>query len=130
MTKLIRTKEAGPIIPFCKMIKKKLGNDTGRFGHFHLGVYEYGSENELGLDFHGIYQMRACKEGQVPVKMRFRVSNRKTITSAYIASQNKFAGAIPAWRALTDEQRAVYNIRAKKKLMYGYNLFIREYMKT
>ena len=128
MTKLIRTKDAPPIIPFCKRITKKLGNDTGRFGLFHFGAFEYGSENEIGLDFHGVYQMRHCIEGYIPVKTRFRVTNRKTLTPAIIASQNKFAGAPAAWRALTDSQRVVYNTRAKRKLMYGYNLFIREYM--
>ncbi|MFA5360330.1 MAG: hypothetical protein WC349_05275 [Patescibacteria group bacterium] len=128
MTKLIRTKDAPPMIPFVSRICKKLGNDTGRFGLFHIGNYEYGSENEIGFDFHGVYKMQHCKEGYIPVKTKFRVTNKKTITPAYIASQNKFAGAIPAWRALTAEQKAVYNNRAKRKLMYGYNLFIKEYM--
>lgn len=128
MTKLIRTKDAPPIIPFCKMIKKKLGSDTGRFGLLHFGVYEYGAENEIGLDFHGVYAMCNCVEGKIPVKYRFRKTDEKTITAAYIASQNKLASAVLAWQNLTIEQKSVYNIRAKTKKMYGYNIFIKEFI--
>jgi len=39
-----------------------------------------------------------------------------------------FADAVAGWEALTPEQKAVYNQRAKYKKMAGRNLFIREYL--
>lgn len=130
MTKLIRTKDSPPIIPFVGRITKKLGNDTGRIGTFHAGNYQYGSDNEIGFDLHGVYQTRKCIEGKIPVKMRFRKNYKRTYTPALIAHFAKFKSGSIAWKALTDEQRAVYNEKAKIKKVYGYNLFIKEFMKS
>ena len=70
MTKLLRYKGAPPAIPYVKTITKKLGRDSGRFGLVPYGDYEFGAENSIGFDFHGVYQMRNCVEGRIPVKMR------------------------------------------------------------
>ena len=43
------------------------------------------------------------------------------------ANRTKFANAMTAWGALTDEEKGVYNTRAKKRNMFGWGLFIREY---
>ncbi len=41
--------------------------------------------------------------------------------------QNYFFGvASDAWRELTQEQKEVYNLRAKGLVMTGYNLYIQE----
>ena len=41
-----------------------------------------------------------------------------------------FADAVTAWQALTNEQKVVYNKKAIGKRMSGYNLFLREYLKS
>lgn len=128
MTKLLRVKGAAPQVPFIKTIRNRLHRDTGRFGLFHYGNYEYGAENEIGRDLDGVYQMRNCQEGYIPVKMRFQKTREETPTDARVANWNKFANAVSAWQALTDEQKAVYNERAKGTNKTGNNIFISEYM--
>jgi len=128
MTILLRYKGAPKTVPRTSTIRNRLGKDTGRFGLFHYGNYEFGSENEIGRDFDGVYQMRHCIEGILPVKMRFQVTREEALSAPRVANWNKFKAAETAWHALTDEQRAVYNIRAKGTTRTGNNLFIREYM--
>jgi len=128
MTKLIRVKGGAPMVPFTKEIRKRLGKDTGRMGLFHYGIYEYGAENEIGRDLDGVYQMRNSIEGRTAVKMRFQKTREETPTEARVAVWNKFANAMSAWQALTDEQKVVYNERAKGIKKTGANIFISEYM--
>jgi len=128
MTKLLRVKGAGPFIPFDSTIRYRLYHDTGRFGLFHYGNYEYGAENEIGFDWHGVYQMRHCQEGKIPVKMRFQETREETPTPARVANWSLFAAAVAAWQALTEEEKAVYNLKAKGTSRTGNNLFIRDCM--
>jgi len=128
MTKLLRVKGAAPMVPFIKTIRNRLYKDTGRFGLPHFGNYEFGAENEIGRDLDGVYQMRHCKEGYIPVKMRFQKTREETPTEARVANWNKYAAGIAAWQALTDEQKAVYNERAKGTNKTGNNIYISEYM--
>ena len=128
MTKLIRTKDTPPFITHTSTIRKRLGKDTGRFGLMHFGIYEYGAQNEIGLAHTGVYQMRKCSEGIIPVKMRFQITREETPTAPRVANWTKFATGVAAWQALTTEQKSVYNERAKSLLMFGFNLFMREYM--
>jgi hypothetical protein len=128
MTKLLRYKGAPPAVPFIKEIRNRLGKDTGRFGLFEFGNYEFGSINAIGRDLDGVYQMRRCSEGKIPVKMRFQETREETATPARVANWSKFASAVASWQALTDEQKAVYNERAKGTSKTGNNIFISEYM--
>lgn len=128
MTKLLRIKGAQPAVPFIKTIRNKLNRDTGRYGLFNYGNYEYGAENEIGRDMDGVYQMRNCEEGYIPVKMRFQKTREETPTDARVAVWAKFANAVSGWLALTDEQKAVYNERAKGTNKCGMNIYISEYM--
>lgn len=86
-----------------------------------------GGPDPLGVD--GIYQMRMTKRGKVPVKMKFY---QQTVPygAAQLATQAKFAAAMAAWVALTTEQKASYTERAKKRQMFGWGLFIREYYQS
>jgi hypothetical protein len=78
------------------------------------------------LNIRGIYQMRMTKRGKRPIKMKFYVpTNPQTVPQE--ANRTKFAAAMAAWMALTTEQKNVYNARAKKRNMFGWGLFIREY---
>lgn len=51
-------------------------------------------------------------------------------TEAQQANRQKYANGVSAWQGLTDEQKDVYNEKAKGKRMSGYNLFLSEYLKS
>ncbi len=99
-------------------------------GDFFLG---YGVSGRIGregesdpLNVNGIWQMRKTKRGKRPIKMKFyRPTNPQT--EAQQANRAKFAAAMAAWQALSSGDKAVYNARAKKRQMFGWGLFIREY---
>jgi hypothetical protein len=40
----------------------------------------------------------------------------------------KYADAVASWKVLTDEQKAEYNYRARHYNLYGYHLYIKDYM--
>lgn len=82
------------------------------------------SPDPLGVN--GIYQMRMTKRGKVPVKMKFYTPTNPE-TPAQQANRTKFANAMSAWQSLSSGDKAVYNARAKKRQMFGWGLFIREY---
>lgn len=128
MTKLLLTKDSPPWMQLLQGARKKIGWDSGRFGLFTYGNYEFGAENEIGLDAHGVYQTRSCAEGQITVKMRFQLTREEVATPARVANWEKYAAALGAWADLTQEQKNVYNERAKELPMNGRNLFVKEYM--
>ena len=96
----------------------------------------FGLSKKLGKKFwpnrqryFGVWQMRMTKKGKVPILMKFyEPSNPQTIPQQ--ANRNKFATAMSLWSNLTPTQKQVYNERAKKKNIYGSNLFVREYYQS
>ena len=78
------------------------------------------------LNVNGIYQNRMTKKGKVPIKMKFYTPTNPQ-TAPQQANRQKFTDAMTAWGNLTNEQKEVYNVRAKKRQMFGWGLFIREY---
>lgn len=78
------------------------------------------------LNVKGIYQMRMTKRGKIPIKMRFYTPTNPQ-TEAQQANRQKFADAMSAWQSLTPSEKDAYNERARKRQMFGRNLFIREY---
>jgi len=75
----------------------------------------------------GIYRVRSGTEGIYCEKMDFyEPTNPQTVEQQ--ANRQKFSTAVAGWQALTEEQQASYNIRAKYKNYSGYNLYIREHM--
>ncbi len=118
------------------LLKFSLGNFAGfnrQTEDFFLGFNLSGKLGKANvpdlLGVHGIYQMRMTKRGKVPVKMKFYTpTNPRTVPQQ--ANRTKFATAMAAWMALTPADKAVYNARAKKRNMFGWGLFIREYYST
>jgi len=82
------------------------------------------SPDPLGLN--GIYQMRMTKRGKQPVRMKFYTPTNPQ-TEPQQANRAKFTTAVGLWMALTSEQKQAYTIRAKRRNMFGWGLFIREY---
>jgi len=75
----------------------------------------------------GIYQMRSCHEGKIPIRMKFYAPPE---TPARIANPRRAicADGVSAWKLLTDEQKAEYDKRAIGRHYGGYHLFMREYL--
>lgn len=74
----------------------------------------------------GIYQIRHTLKGPRVIRMKFYTpTNPQTVPQQ--ANRTKFANAMAAWQSLTEEEKGVYRKRAKKRSMFGWGLFIREY---
>ena len=78
-------------------------------------------------DVLGIYQIRHYKKYTRVVKEKFYNPGPPT-HQGQLDAQDKFRAGVLAWQALTESQKQVYNDRTKRKEMYGFNLFLREYM--
>lgn len=78
---------------------------------------------------YGIYQMRMTKTGKRPIRMKFYTQTNPQ-TEPQQANRAKFASAMSAWGSLTTEQKTAYNVRAKRRNMFGWGLFIREYYQS
>lgn len=78
------------------------------------------------LDVFGIYQRRHTRKGRKVGRMAF-YPYVITHTGPQEANRAKFAAAQAAWMALTADEKSVYTKRAKKRGMFGWGLFIREY---
>jgi len=115
------------------LLKFGLGNFAGTESpkkEFFLGIGLSGKLGKPGavdlLGVHGIYQMRMTKRGKRPIKMKFYGPTNPR-SPAQQANRQKFADAQAAWMALTPAQKLVYTTRAKRRSMFGWGLFIREY---
>lgn len=75
----------------------------------------------------GIYRRRPGPKGVTLVKMGFYDPGPPTHPGQILA-QEKFAAGVLAWQGLTQEQKNQYNENAKHLEMYGFNLFLREWM--
>ena len=75
----------------------------------------------------GIYQMRKCHEGKIPIQINFYLYVI-THTPGQQTRREKFVAAVAEWQGLTEEQKNVYREKAKRKNFSGYNLYLREYM--
>ena len=78
-------------------------------------------------NMYGIYRVRHRWGKVIQEKLPFYTPTNPQ-TEAQQANRQKFTDGKTAWNALTDEQRAVYNQRAKYKNCYGYNIFMSEYL--
>ncbi len=98
---------------------------ASEYGARIYGDFLYGETKNLW----GIYQRRH-ERGKVNYnRLKFYIpSNPRTVPQQ--ANRTKFTNGMTAWSNLTDEQKAVYNERAKVKKVYGVNLFLREYLNS
>jgi len=79
------------------------------------------------IDFAGIYR-RDNVTGKVIHYREAYYIPKNPRTEKQQAQRAKYAAGIIVWQSLTEEQKAVYNERAKRKKISGYNLFIKEYL--
>lgn len=116
------------MVPFIKTIKEAIYKDTGRFGLFCFGDYDFGEFHARGRELDGVYQMRHCHDGIIPVKMRFAKEYKNYAVGNRAIGRNKFAAGMAAWKALTDEEKKVYNDIAIKYRKNGRSIFMKKYM--
>jgi hypothetical protein len=108
--------------PIGVRVKKKLGVPL-EYGDRWYGKFQYGYFTPLW----GIYQMRKRERGSIIVREKFyQPANQNQ--PAKVARQLIFAAAIAAWQGLTGEQKASYNLKAKGKHMFGYQVYLKEYL--
>jgi len=104
-------------------IRGKVGRPAN-YGRKRNGWVFYGEEKNPKW---GIYRIFTQTGTQKQVKCVFYIPTNPQ-TEAQQANRNKFINALTEWNALTDEEKEVYNEKAKGKSMTGYNVFVKEYM--
>lgn len=98
------------------------------YGVSTYGVSTYGNLYfNTGYQDFGIYQRRKIYGKNFNVKYNF-YDYVITHTAAQQTQREKFADAVIAWQSLTEPQKEVYRKRAVPLDMFGFNLFIREFM--
>jgi hypothetical protein len=71
---------------------------------------------------------RSGKKGTVVTKYYKPGSAKKfTLSEAQIAQRTKYGEAVEAWRALTNEEREIFNENAKAQNISGWNLYFKNY---
>jgi len=119
--------------PWCITIRKKFGravydDEGGLYGVSSFGLGSFGiGQAQPDEPFHGVYQMRKCAEGKIPIRMKFyKPKNPKTEAQTIV--RNKLKAGVIAWQSLTQSQKKVYNELAKGKQLTGYNVFMKKYL--
>ena len=103
-------------------VRGKIGKPY-KYGLKRYGDWLYGQNQPKW----GIYQIRNKYGKRCHVQEKhYRPTNRQTEIQQ--AHRQVYTDGYTAWRALTEEQKDVYNNKAKQKRMSGYNIFMREYM--
>lgn len=107
------------------------GYGGSQYGHARYGL----SDNNAGIYQRKVYgansTLRSTKKGG-----RYAISRQRfyrptnTRQPAQQAWRGQFAGAISAYHALTDEERAMLSIQAKKRGTSGYHLFISQWLQS
>ncbi len=104
--------------------KKKFGRPN-HYGRSTYGFSPYG----LDLPEAGIYQRKRTRKGWQTSRMKFyRPTNPQTPKQQ--AGRAKFAAGVTEWHNLTEGARQAYNQSAKAYRITGYNLFLREWLKS
>jgi hypothetical protein len=100
------------------------------------GGFYYGDEPPLipslygaPIPTSGVFQHRH-KGASVGLFLLRHFIPKNPRTEEQQANRQKYADGIVAWQALTTIQKEVYNKRSQGKKMTGFNLFLREYLKS
>ena len=105
--------------------------DHDRFKWNPIGQQVRNSIGKRGLkDVHGWYGVFKTYAGDKRLPSRhlpfYRPSNPRTDTQQ--VTRNTFKDGAAAWRALTPEQKQVYNARGRRRRVTGYNDFMSAYL--
>ncbi len=104
---------------------EEIYNPASEYGTRTYGNFRYGDMDNIW----GIYQRRHRRGKVIHARLKFYIpSNPQSATQQN--NRTKFTAGMTAWTGLTQNQKNVYNERAKKKHLHGVNLFLREYLKS
>jgi len=142
---LIQMPEVEGIDKLLCAIPKQRFSKFREFGTAQSGFTRYGEEDlflfftEYGNTTHGIDEYANIlllsgiyRTDNVTGTTKFYrepfyiTKNPRTETQQ--ANRQKYADGIAAWQLLTDEQKEIYNKKAIGKRMFGYHLFLKEYL--
>jgi hypothetical protein len=104
--------------------RQKIGKPNG-YGRAIFGWSRYGEKNLYA----GLYRVRHFF-GKLYQEKMFFYPYVITNTAPQSARRSTFADAVAAWQALTTPDKNIYRRRAVGRHMFGYQLFLREYMLT
>ena len=124
LKKLFSLDARGASMPLCQL-------GTFQPGHSKLGdddIY-LNADGPDPILATGIFQHRVSGGRKVPCLVRFMIPKNPR-TEEQQAQRQKMSDAVEAWQNLTTEQKEVYNARSYGKKMSGYNLFLKEYLKS
>ena len=98
--------------------------DLSGYGDSVFGVSEYGNRILLS----GIYQTRKTTKGIVYYRSSYFIPKNPR-TENQQAWRQVFQEGAQQWQLLSDEQKKIWNEKAIGKNLYGYNLFLSDYLK-
>lgn len=130
MTKLLHQTITDVKITHTSTIRGRIGHDITHYGSASFGEMEFGADEITGKEDWGIYQMRDCKEGYIPVKMRFNQTTTYRNSEAQQATRAKYGAAVGAWRALSEQAKNIWRELAKGQPLHGFNLFLKDYFQN
>jgi len=122
-----------------KLLSDKPHNRLGRFRMYGRGRYgdsRYGDDeiyvtirknNQVQIS--GIYHRNHAAGDEVYQRLPYYFP-RDPKSDPQKAQRQKMTDSVIAWHNLTSSEKEVYNERAKGKNLFGFNLFLSEYMKT
>jgi len=99
--------------------------DRNEYGIPQYGWHVYGTDDKRW----GIWQLRHRLGKRIFVKEAFYIPSNPQ-SEAQQAWRTVFANGMAAWGGLTKEQQKVYNDKANKLGIFGFNLFMREYLNS
>lgn len=122
--------------PLFSISAKKCLGRYREFGCSMFGATGYGAEPVVftfwdgqKIELSGVYQKRSSAGKAITVRERFYFP-RYPNTPAQLNTRQNIRNAVASWQELTEEQKIAYNERARGLNMSGYNLYIREYIKS
>lgn len=110
---------------------KKIGR-VSFFGRAFFGFSYYGQEISKMADgavISGVFRERVSYGKRIKEILPFMYPSNPR-TEAQQANRQKITNGVQAWKNLTEEEKSVYNKKAIGKRMSGYNLFLRQYLKS
>jgi len=104
---------------------KEIEWDRNEYGIPQYGWKIYGTDDKRW----GIWQLRHRLGKRIFVKQKFFIPSNPQ-TESQQARRTIFADGMTAWKALTAEQQKEYNNKANKLGIFGFNLFMKQYLNS
>jgi len=104
-----------------------LGSSIFGFSNFGIDDTKVKIGNDKEIVLTGIYALKHLNGKRFYARHNYYLPYNPR-TEIQQSNRLTFKNAVIAWQGLTENERLLYNKRAKNKNYSGYNLFISEYM--